>query len=79
MTKIYTLAITSVHPGDVLLDADSGQLIDILEVTDHILCRDRSDYKNTLILSRAEVLSRFRWVRNSPVLLSCYLRPGVNW
>jgi hypothetical protein len=75
MTRVYTVAVTQVHPGDVMLDHGTQQLVDVVEVSDtQVRFIDRSDYSGPMgSMALQDFLESFQWVRNSPVLYSCFL------
>ena len=75
MTTVLSHAVTVVHPGDVMLDPSTGHLVDVVTVSDTVVqCRDRANYSGPLLLIPfQDFVHSYRWVRHSPVLLSCNL------
>jgi hypothetical protein len=72
MTRVFTLPITVVHPGDVMLNHTTGHLVDVITVTDtQVQYRDRAHYSHTGYCDLQDFITAYQWVRNSPVLLAC--------
>jgi hypothetical protein len=73
MTKVFTLPVTVVHPGDVMLNHSLGHLVDVVTVSDTwVQYRDRAFYSAPLgHLPLEQFIANYQWVRNSPVLLAC--------
>ena len=74
MTKVITQPITQVHAGDVMLNHSTGHLVDVVQVNDTVVhYRDRANYSGpTGSYPTSDFILEYSWVRNSPVLLSCW-------
>ena len=74
MTTVFTHSVTVVHPGDVMLNHSTGHLVDVVLVSDTIVqYRDRANYSGPLgSHDLQDFVHSYSWVRNSPVLLSCW-------
>lgn len=74
MTYIMTHPVTDVKPGDVMHHKVLNRCVDVSAVAGlWVEFFDRADYKaGPHYLELSVFLEAYEWVRNSPVLLSCW-------
>ena len=65
--------VTAVRPGDVCRHAQLDQTVDVISVKGNwVEFVDRQAYNSLRYLEEDVFLDAYRWVRNSPVLLSTW-------
>lgn len=70
---IHSHKVTAVRPGDVMRHAELDKTVDVISVKGSwVEFVDRQAYNSLRYLEEDVFLDAYRWVRNSPVLLSTW-------